>query len=363
MYFVPFTIGVVVVLRKHAHPRAPPQLTAQSSVAFDLASPKGEGEAPLSPWSHCGETRRFASHPTPAPSIISTISIRRTSDHTTHTPSPSGPSFSERDPPPAPIRSALSLRAALRNFTTQDSQPVTDGHTKAEGESPTPTTFSSPATGQLSGFPHSDHSETETTRPPVKRGPGHRLAVVTNPGEWASSVPQFPEGSVTPDLGTYTTDFLRVPLSRRSTTSSGLTYLSPISQGDTSGRRPSYLLSPSKSYQQSIVSTSHAPIPTWEEIYRQQGLHLDLRFEVPFVPGQGDSLSHQPTSSHTPTVPSIPFIPKWSASPPPGPTKFKPIQPPLLANTPPAERTSGIKGPRPLVMTSRLRVRPSMDDT
>ena len=353
---------------------APPQLTAQSSVAFDLASPKREGETAPSPWSHCNETRRFTLHPTPAPSIVSTISIRRTSDRTTHTLSPSSPRFSERDPPPAPTCSALSLRVALRNFTTQErqnSQAIIDGHVKAKAESPTlPTTFSSPATGQLPVFPRSNHSETESTRPPFRRGHGHQLAVVTDPGERASSVPQFPEGPLTSDLDAYTTDFYRVPLprkqghrTRRSTTSSGLTCLSPISQGDASGRRPSYLLSPSKSYQRSIVSTPQAPIPTWEEIYRQQGPHLDPRFEAPSVPSRGDSLGHRSTSSHTPAVPSVPFIPKSPASPPPGLTRFKPIRPPLLANTPPAERTSRIKGPRPLAVTSRPRVRPSMDDT
>ncbi|KAF9652236.1 hypothetical protein BDM02DRAFT_3109676 [Thelephora ganbajun] len=355
--FIPFAIGAMVVL-----------------FAFDLASPNEEKEGAPSMWSCCNETRRYALHPTPAPSMASTISIRRMSNCTAQTISLPSPGFSEVDPPPAPTRSALSLRVALRNFTTQEQQnsrAVINGH-KAKAESPT---LPSPAAAQSPGSARSsirrffsmrsEHSETQSTRPSLRKGHRPHVTLVINPNEQAPDVPQLPGSPITPESGVYVTDFLRIPLPRkqssrtkRSSASSGLTYLTPTSQKNTPSRRPSYLLSPSRSYRQSMASTPHTPIPTWEEVYRQQGLQIGPRLEIPPVPNRSDSLNRQYTSPHTPAVPSVPFIVRSPASPPPGLTKFQPItRASLLANTPPVERTSGIKGPRPLVMTSRPRSR------
>jgi len=312
--------------------------------------------------------------------MASTLSIRRMSNHTTHTISLASPGFSENDPLPAPTRSVLSLRVALGNFTTQEQQnsrAVLDGHTKAKAESPT---LPSPATAQPSGSARSsvrrffstrsEHSETQSTRPSLRRGHRPQVALVTtNPDEQAPNVSQLPESSVVPDSGAYATDSLRTHpptkysnRTKRSSASSGLTHLSPISRGGAPGRRPSYLLSPSRSYRQSMASTPHSPIPTWEGVYRQQGLQFDSRLEIPPVPSRNDFLDHQFTLSHTPTVPFVPFTTSPPVPPPPGLTKFQPIiRAASLANTPPMERTSGVKGPRPLVTTSRPRSRTLRD--
>ena len=345
----------------------------QLSVAFDLASPKKEKEAAPSAWSHYNETRRFALHPTPAHSIASTLSIRRRSNHTTHTISLPSPRVSEHDPPPAPTRSALSLRVALRDFTTQEQQnsrAVIDGHIKTEAESPTlpsPTTTQSPRSARSSirrfFSMRSGHSETQSNRSSLRKGYRPQVALFIDTDEQVPDVPQLPESSISPNSGVDATDFRRMPPPRkrsnrikRSSTSSALTYLTPVSQKNVSSRRPSYLLSPSRSYQQSMASTPHTPIPTWEEMYRQQ---IDPRFEIPPVPSRSRSLNHRSTSPRTPAVPPIPLS---LASPPPGLTRLQPIiQSPLLANTPPVERTRGIKGPRPLITTSRPRVRPPRD--
>jgi len=301
------------------------------------------------------------------------------STHTAHTVSLSSPGFSEHDPPPAPTRSALNLRVALRNFTTQEQQnsrAVIDGHTKAKADSPT---LPSPAASQLPRLAHSsvrrfsmhsEHSVIRSARPSIQKGyrPKVKLIIV-NPDERLPDVPaRLPASSVTPDPGVFSTDLLWMPPPRkrsswtkRSSASSGLTYLTPISPKNAPSQRSLYLLSPSRSYQ-SMVSTPHTPIPTWEEMYRRQGLQFDSRLEIPPVPSRSGSLSRQSTSPHTPAVPSVPPIIMSPVSPPPGLTKLQPIiRSSLLANTPPVERMSGIKGPRPLVTTSRPRVRPSID--
>ena len=305
--------------------------------------------------------------------MASTLSIRRMSNHTTHTISLSSPGFSEHDPPPAPTRSALSLRVALRDFTTQEQQnsrAVIDGHTKAKAEfptSPSPAIVQSPRSARSSArrvhSTRSEHSETQSTRPPLRKSSRPRVALVINPDEQAPDVVRSPENFVTPDSGVYATDFLRTPPPRqsnnqtkRSSTSSGLTYLTPVTQKNAPARRPSYLLSPSRSYQPSITSTLHTPIRTWEDMYRQQGLEFDSGLEIPPVPSRSDSLTRQSTSPHTPVVPSTPFITRS-----PGLTKLQPIVPSLLADTPPVERTSGIRGPRPLVTIPKPRVRPLRD--
>lgn len=302
--------------------------------------------------------------------MTSTLSIRRMSNHTAHTiPLPS-PGFSDNDPPPAPTRSALSLRIALRNFTAQEQQnsrAVLDGHAKVKPESPT---LPSQEIMQLPGSAHSsvrrfssmrsEHSETRSTQPSPRKGHRPQMALVINSDGQVPDVRQLPENSTTPDSGVYASGFPRIlpprkPSNRtkRSSTSSGLTYLTPISQGGSPSRRPSYLLSPSRSYRQSMVSTPHTPIPTWEEVYRQQGLQFDSGLEIPPVPSRSDSLNRRSPSSHTPSVPSVPFNMRSPVSPPPGLTKFRPITRALLANTPPMERMSGIRGPRPLITTPR----------
>lgn len=354
--FVPFAIGAVVVLS-----------------AFELGSPEKEKEAAPSIWSCYNETRRFALHPTPTLSIAPTVSIRRMSNHTTHTISLPSPDFSEHEPPPAPTRSALSLRVALRNFTTEEqrnSQAVIDGHTKSQAERPT---LPSPATARSPGSARSsvrrvfsmrsENSGTQNTRPPPWRGQRPHVVLVINPDEQVPDVPQLSESSVTPDSGVYAADFLPMPPPRkssnrtkRSSTSSGLTYMTPNSHKIMPSRRPSYLLSPSRSYQQSMASTPHTPVPTWEDTYRQHGLQFDPRLEVPPVPIRSDSHNRQFASPYTPVVPPVSPIARPPNSPPPGLTKFQPItRRSLLANTLPMERTSGIRGPRPLVTTSRPR--------
>ena len=309
--------------------------------------------------------------------MASTLSIRRMSTHTVHTISLPGPSFSEHDPPPAPTRSALSLRVALKNFTIQEQQnsrAVIDGHTKAKPDSPT---LPSSATAQLPRFTrssvrrlssvHSEHSEIRSARPSLRKGYKPEVTLAINPDEQVPDVPQLPASSVTPDSGVFATDFFRMPPPRKhshrakwSSASSGLTYLTPISPKNAPSQRPSYLLSPSRSYQ-SMVSTPHTPIPTWEEMYRQHGLQFDSILEIPPVPSRSGSLSRQSTSSRTSAVPSVPSSMMSPVSPAPGLTKVQPvIRSSFLANTPPVERMSGIKGPRPLVTTSRLRIRPSV---
>jgi hypothetical protein len=310
--------------------------------------------------------------------MASTISIRRMSIRTTHSTSLLSPGFSEHDPPPAPTRSALSLRVALRNFTTQEQQnsrAVIDGHTKAKADSPT---LPSPAAAQLPRFArpsvrrfssvHPDHSETQSTRQSLRKSYRPEMTLIVNPDEQVPDVPQLPAGSVTPDSGVPTTDSLRMSPPRkrthrtkRSSASSDLTYLTPISPKNAPSQRPSYLLSPSRSYR-SMISTPHTPIPTWEEMYRQQGLQFDSKLEIPPVPSRSGSLSRQPTSPRTPAVPSVSSIMMSPVSPPPGLTKLQPIiRSSLLANTPPLIRMSRIKGPRPLVTKPRPRVRPLVD--
>jgi len=371
--FVPFAVGAMVVLCKSAPFKHLSRLTVSLSVAFDLASPKERNEADPSTWSCYNGTRRFALYPNPALSVTSTLSIRRMSNHTTHTIPLSSSGFSENDPPPAPTRSALSLRVALRNFTTQEQQnsrAVIDGQTRTKAESPTlpsPTQPPRSARSSIRRFfsTRSGHSETQSNRPSLRKRYRPQVVLVINTDKQVPDIPQLPESSIAPNSGVDATDFIPMPPPRkrsnrikRSSASSGLTYLTPVSQKNVPSRRPSYLLSPSRSYQQSMASTPHTPIPTWEEMYRQQGLQIDPRFEIPPVPSRSGSLNRQTTSPHTPAVPSVPLSP---ASPPPGLTKLQPIIHSLLANTPPVERTSGIKGPRPLIATSRPRVRSSRD--
>lgn len=370
--FVPFAICAVLVLCKSIPPQQLPRLTVWLPVTFDLALAKTEDDAIPITWSFCNETRRFALYQIPAPSRVSTLSIRRISGHTIHTiPLPS-PDSSDTDPPPAPTRSAHSLRAALRSFATQErqnSRAVLDGHTKAKAESPTlqsPTTTQSPRSARSSVrrflSTRSRHSETQSIRSSLRRGHRPHMTLVINPDEQVPDVPPLVESSVPPESGVYASELLRIPpprkhsnRTRRSSTSSGLTYLTPTSQKNVLSRRPSYLLSP-KSYQQSTASTPRTPVPTWEDMYRQQGLQSDSRPEVPPLPSRSGSINPQSTSPRTPPMPYIPFVARSLVSPPPGLTKFQPIvQSSLLANTPPVERTSGIKGPRPLVTTSRPR--------
>jgi len=305
--------------------------------------------------------------------MASTMSIRRRSGHTTYTVPLASPDLPDDVPPPAPTRSALSLRVALRNFTAQEqenSRAVLDGATRTVSESPM---LPSPATAQSRASARSpvrrffikpsERAETQSIRSSSRKGHRPQVTLVINSDEQFPDAPQLVESSVPSDLGDRASDFLQMAPPRRhsnraksSSPSSGLTYLTPISQKNMQSQRPSYLLSPSRSYQQSMASTPHTPVHTWEEVYRQQGLHSDSRFEIPPLPSRRGSTSRQPTSPHTPAAPYVPFIARSPISPPPGLTKFQPItQPSLLANTPPVERASGIKGPRPLVMTSKLR--------
>lgn len=352
--FVPFAVGAVVVL-----------------FAYNSGSSRREKEVAPSWWSCYNETRRFALYPTPASSMASTLSIRRISNCTMYAVSLPSPGYSETEPPPAPTRPTLSLDVALRNFTTQEqlnSRAVIDGHTRVKVESPTspsPVTVQSRRSTRSSAqrrFPmHSENPGTQYTRRSLKRGKRPQMAPFISPDEEVPGISRLREGSSTPHSGVYTADFLRTPTPRkrsnrtkRSSTSSGLTYMTPVSQKTTPSRRPSYLLSPSKSYQQSMSSTSHTPVPTWEDMYRQQGPQFDPRLEIPPVP----SLNRHLVSPYTPVVLSVPPIERSARSPPPGLTKFQPItRSSLLANTPPVERVSGVRGPRPLVTTSRSRYR------
>lgn len=368
--FVPFSIGAVVVLCEPAFLQVSVSANRTATDAFKVGSPKKEKEAAPSTWSHNHETRRFALHETPAPSIAPTLSIRRMSNDTAQAIALPSPDLSENEPPPAPTRSALSLRVALRDFTVQEQQnsrAVIDGHTRIKPESPT---FQGPLTIQLptpslqwTFSTPSGNSGTQSTRLPPRKAQRSGTTLIFDPDEQAPDVPQSPESFVTPDSGACAASLLpmRPPKQRnhrtkRSSTSSGLTYLTPISQKIVSNRRPSYLLSPSRSFQQSMVSTPHTPIPTWEEMYRHQGLQIDPKFEIPPVPARSDSLSGQFAPPRSAAVPSVLPIARSPLSPPPGLTKFQPItQPALLANTPPKERSSGIRGPRPLVKIPRPR--------
>ena len=366
--FVPFAVGAMVVLCEPPPPLVYLSTNRAVPVAFNSGSPK-EKEAAPSLWSYYNETRRFALHPTPAPSMAPTLSIRRMSERTTHTVPLPSPDLSEHEPPPAPTRSALSLRVALRNFITQEqenSRAVIDGRTMVKAESstlPSPETVQSRRSTRSSVrglFPiRSENPGTQSARQSFRKGKRPQMALFINPEE----APQLPESSATSDSGFYAPDPLPTPRKRsnrtkRSSTSSGLTYMTPNSQKIMPSRRPSYLLSPSRSYQQSMTSTPHTPIPTWEDLYRQHGLQFDPRNEIPPVPSRSDSLNHQSSSSRTSVVPAIPFIAWLPMPPPPGLTRFQPItRPSLLANTPPTERTRGIRGPRPLVTTSKPRNR------
>lgn len=363
--FVPFSISATVVL-----------------LAFQSGSPKKEEEFAPSVWSHCNETRRFALHPTPAPSVASTLSIRRMSNQTARTIAIPSPTFSDHAPPPAPTRSALSLRVALRNFTTQEqlnSRAVIYGRTRTKEEPPTlpsPGTVHSPKSARSSvrrilstRSVRSENSGTQSSQRSLRKGKRPPVTLIINHAEQVPDVPPLPESSVTPDSGVYAADFFPMPPPRkpsnrtkRSSASSGLTYLTPISQKVMPSRRPSYLLSPSRSYQHSMASTPHTPIPTWEDMYRQQGRPADHRHEIPPVPNKSDFLNRQFISPHASIVPSIQSVVGPPMSPPPGLTKFQPItRASLLAHTPPVERTSGIRGPRPLVTTSRPRNRTLRD--
>jgi len=307
--------------------------------------------------------------------MVSTMSIRRMSAHTMYTISLASPDFPDDVPPPAPTRSALSLRVALRNFTAQEqenSRAVLDGRNNTMPESPT---LPSPATMQSHTSSHSpvrrffirpsERSETRSVRSSSRKGHRPQVTLVINSDGQAPDVPQL-ESSV-PSAS----DFLQMPpLRRRSTrtkrssTSSGLTYLTPTSQKNVQNRRPSYLLSPSRSYQQSVASTPHTPVNTWEEVYRRQGLQFGSRLEIPPLPNRSGCTSRQSTSPSSPAVPCVPFIARSPVSPPPGLTKFQPItQASLLANTPPVERVRGIKGPRPLVTSPRFRSSTLRDDS
>lgn len=367
--FVPFAIGAVVVLCEPTSPRTYVSANLSAPVAFDSASPEKKKEAIPLLCSYYNETRRFPLYPAPAPSMVPTLSIRRMSNPTAHTVSSQSPDPPEHELPPAPMRSALSLRIALRDFTTQErqnSRAVIDGHTKAKTESSTltsPATIQSPrsARSSIRRFlsMRSDNSGTQSTRQSLKQP---QMVLALNPGEQVPGAPQLLGSSITPDSGVYAADFLWTSPPRkhsnrtkRSSVSSGLTYMTPNSQKITPSRRPSYLLSPSRSYQQSMASTPHTVIPTWEDIYRQRGPHSDPRLEVPPVPSRADSLNRQFASPHISVVP-VPSIVISPMPPPPGLTKFQPItRSSLLANTPPVERTRGIRGPRPLVRKSRPR--------
>lgn len=300
--------------------------------------------------------------------MASTISIRRMSAHTTYSISLASPDFPDDVPPPAPTRSALSLRVALRNFTVQEqenSRAVLDGRNNTMPESPTlpsPATMQSHTSSPVRRFfiRPSEHSETRSVRSSSRKGHRPQVTLVIKSDEQAPDVPQL-ESSIPSASGAHTSDSLQMPplrgrstRTKRSSTSSGLTYLTPTSQKNAQSRRPSYLLSPSRSYQQSVASTSHTPVNTWEEVYRQQGLQFGSSFEIPPLPNRSDSAGRQSISSPSPAVPCIPFIARSPVSPPPGLTKFQPItQASLLANTPPVERASGIKGPRPLVTSPK----------
>ena len=329
-------------------------------------------------WPYCNETRKLALHPTPtpAPSVVSTLSIRRMSNHTMHTISLPNLDFSDNDPPPAPTRSPLSMRVALRNFTAQEQQDLRAGldeHTEAK--SPTLlswATTQSPRSRSSSvrrfSSTRSGHSETQGIRPSLRNGHRPQVVIVINPSEQVPDVPQSVEGPTPPDSVVHASDFRRMPPPRkhnnrvkRSSTSSELTYLTPISQ-NTSSQRPSYLLSPSTSYRQSAASMSRTPIPTWEETYRQQGLQFDRNLDIPPLPSLSVSANHQFTLPHTPAVPYVPSITGPPVSLPPGLTKLQPVtRSSLSINPPPVRRTGGIKGPRPLVTTSRSRGRTLRD--
>ena len=344
----------------------------QFSVAFSLASPKKEKEAAPSLWPYYHETRRFALYPTPALSMASTLSIRRISTRTAHTISLPSPNFSEHDPPPAPTHSALSLRVTLGKFTTQEQQnsrAVID-YIKGKADSPmlsSPTAAQSPRFARYSArrFPsvHSEHSETQSARSSLQKGHRPEVTPAINPDGLVSDVPQLPTISVTPGPGIPDMESPRMSpprkrsnRTRRSSASSRLKYLTPISPKNVPSQRPSCLLSPS------MVSTPHTPTPTWEEVYRQHGLQFSSRLEIPPVPSRSGSLSRQLALPRTPAMPSVPPIMVSPVSPSPGLTKLQPVtQPSLLANTPPMERMSGIKGPRPLMTTSRPRVMQSVD--
>ena len=365
--FIPFAIGAVVVLGRLVPLQRLPRLTTRPSAAFDLAQVTTEKGAIPSTWSFCDETRRFTLHPTPAPTMASTMSIRRMSGHTTYTISLTGPDFPDDfPPPPAPTRSALSLRVALRDFTVQErenSRAVLDGH-KAVPESPT-LPHSAPVLSRTSTrspvrtffIKPSERRETQSIRSSSRDGHRPQVTLVIDSDEQFPDALQLMEdsGARPPDLPQMPPPWRHGTRTKRSSASSGLTYLTPISQKNTTSRRPSYLLSPSRSHRQSMASTSHTPIHTWEEVYRQQGLQFDSRLEIPPLPSRSGATSRQSTLPPTP-VPYVPFVARSPVSPPPGLTKFQPItQSSLLANTPPVERASGIKGPRPLVAASRLR--------
>ena len=344
-------------------------------VAYNSGSPRKEKEIAPSWWSSYNETRRFALHPTPAPSMAPTLSIRRISNLTMYTVSLPSPGYSETEPPPAPTRSTLSLDVALRNFTTQEqlnSRTVIDGHTRVKVESPTPPSVvtvqsrRSTRSSTRRRLPmHSENPGTQYTRRSFRRGKRPQMALFISPDGEVPDIPRLREGYLTPDSGVYTADLLRTPTPRkysnrtkRTSTSSGLTYMTPVSHKIMPSRRPSYLLSPSRSHQQSMASMPHTPIPTWEDTYRQQGLQFDPRLEIPPVPSRNDFPNRQFVSPCTPVVPSVPPIARSPRSPPPGLTKFLPIiRSSLLTNTPPMERVSGVRGPRPLVTTSRSRHR------
>ena len=315
-------------------------------------------------WPHRNETQRFTLHPTPARSMT-TLSIRRVSDHTTHTISLPNSDFD--DPPPAPTRSALSLRVALRNFTAQEqgnSRAVLD---KAKTDSPTLPGLVTTQSPRSKSPPVRRFLSARSERSSLRDGHRPQMALVINTNEQVIDIPQSVEspsdsGVRTPDLlRTYTTRKYSNQ-TRRSSTSSGLVYLTPVSQKNGPSQRPSYLLSPSRSYQQSMAPTPHTSIPTWEETYRQQGLQFDPEGGIPPLPNQSSSIDRQSIPTYTPAVPYAPFLARSSVPAPPGLAKFQPInQPSSLTNTPPMERASGVKGPRPLVTTPRPRDRTLRD--
>lgn len=295
--------------------------------------------------------------------MTSTLSIRRVSTRSMHTISLQSPDSSDNEHPPVPTLSAFGLRLPPKNFTEdqQNSRAIIEGTTIITTECPT---LPSPATVRLS----------KPARFPVRRLPSMRLETSQNAGqplrrivinfdERVPDVPKFLEGSVTPDPSVQSADFHGTPpqgkhsnWAKRPSTSSELTYMTPISQKITSSRRPSYLLSPSRSHQQSMESTPCTLTPTWEDMYRREGLQFDARHEIPPIPSCGDSLNHRPTSTRTqPILSSVPSITtRSSPSPPPGLTEFRQItEGPPPTNTLPMGRTRMIRGPRPLVTKSR----------
>jgi hypothetical protein len=204
----------------------------------------------------------------------------------------------------------------------------------------------------------SGNSGTQSTRESLRKSKRPQMVLAISPDQQVPDNPQLLESYITTESGVYAADFLRMPPPRkhsnwtkRSSMSSGLTNMTPISQKIVPSRRPSYLLS---------SSLPHTVIPTWQGMYGRQGLQSDPRLETSPVLSRADSINRKFVSSHLPVVPPVLSIAgsPICMSPPPRLTKFQPIaQASLPANTPPVQRRGGMRGPRPLVTTSRPRNR------